>query len=148
MRRIRELLRLKFEFNLGNRKIANSCSMAHSTVGHDCECGGTPHNTRIEEGPYSVSCPLCRSSTPDYREVIYAQRMWNNWCWKLKYCVPDDAIAYNNDQKCYSLYFSISGGGSQKQQRQFVSSALRHWAWPWHFGQLSGSFASSISIDF
>ena len=33
MRKIRELLRLKFEFNLGNRKIAHSCKMAHSTVG-------------------------------------------------------------------------------------------------------------------
>ena len=33
MRKIRELLRLKFDFKLSNRKIANSCSMVHSTVG-------------------------------------------------------------------------------------------------------------------
>ena len=32
MRRIKEILRLKFEFNLNNRQIARSCNIPHSTV--------------------------------------------------------------------------------------------------------------------
>ena len=31
MRKIRELLRLKFDLKLSNRKIAHSCSMVHRT---------------------------------------------------------------------------------------------------------------------
>ena len=33
MRKVKEVLRLKFDANLSNRQIAQSCSMAHSTVG-------------------------------------------------------------------------------------------------------------------
>ena len=33
MRKVKEVLRLKFDIKLSNRRIAQSCSMAHSTVG-------------------------------------------------------------------------------------------------------------------
>ena len=33
MRKVKEVLRLKFDAQLSNRQIAQSCSMAHSTVG-------------------------------------------------------------------------------------------------------------------
>ena len=33
MRKVKEVLRLKFDVKLSNRRIAQSCSMAHSTVG-------------------------------------------------------------------------------------------------------------------
>ncbi|MCF8012197.1 MAG: hypothetical protein K9L56_13055 [Clostridiales bacterium] len=32
MRKIREILRLKWELGMGNRKVARSCSISHSTV--------------------------------------------------------------------------------------------------------------------
>ncbi|MBN2321954.1 MAG: sigma-70 region 4 domain-containing protein [Acidobacteria bacterium] len=34
MRRIKEILRLKFELHLDNRQIARSCNIPHSTVGN------------------------------------------------------------------------------------------------------------------
>jgi len=59
-----------------------------------CECGGSPQITQnLEENLYSVSCPQCSSSTPEYSNFRDAQRMWNNWCWRLGYCVPEDAMA-------------------------------------------------------
>jgi hypothetical protein len=60
-----------------------------------CECGGTPqitHNTE-DRDLYSVSCPQCNSSTPEYSYFKDAERMWNNWCFRLGYCVPEDATA-------------------------------------------------------
>jgi len=48
MRKIREVLRLKWECNLSNRAIARSCSISHSTVGE--------YIRRAEEA--GLSCPL------------------------------------------------------------------------------------------
>ena len=60
----------------------------------DCECGGTPQLVYdIEVDLYSVSCPQCNSATPKYSHFRDALRMWNNWCRRLRYCVPEEATA-------------------------------------------------------
>ena len=59
-----------------------------------CECGGTPQITHSPEKElYFVSCPKCKSSTPEYSYLNDALRMWNTWCWKLDYGLPKDATA-------------------------------------------------------
>ena len=62
---------------------------------NDCGCGGIPHITANIEGEnlFSVSCPVCGSSTPEYDNLRSAQLMWNTWCCKQGYRVPEDATA-------------------------------------------------------
>jgi hypothetical protein len=60
---------------------------------HVCECGGTPHISFNIEGKnlFTVSCPTCGTSTPEYDDLKAAQRIWNLWCWKMEYWDTEDA---------------------------------------------------------
>ena len=62
---------------------------------HDCSCGGTPHVTvSIDDvGQFTVSCPMCGSSTPGYDNLRSAQLIWNTWGCKQGYRIPEDVPA-------------------------------------------------------
>lgn len=61
----------------------------------DCGCGGIPHVTvNIEDkNLFTVSCPVCGSSTLGYDNLRNAQLIWNTWGCKQGYRHPEDATA-------------------------------------------------------
>ena len=61
----------------------------------DCGCGGTPHVTvnMEDKNLFIVSCPVCGSSTHGYDTLRNAQLIWNTWCCKQGYRIPEDATA-------------------------------------------------------
>ena len=59
-----------------------------------CECGGTPELVHdLENNLYSVECPQCNSTTPQYSYIDDSQQMWNTWCFKAGYCTPEHDTA-------------------------------------------------------
>ena len=61
----------------------------------DCGCGGSPHVTvhMEDKNLFIVSCPVCGSSTHGYDTLRNAQLIWNTWCSKQGYRIPEDATA-------------------------------------------------------
>lgn len=60
----------------------------------DCECGGSPYVTfDIEdENLFTISCPICGTSTPEYKDLNKAQIVWNTLCWKMVYWDTEDTM--------------------------------------------------------
>ncbi len=53
----------------------------HNMKLQDCDCGGIPHVTVNTEDKklFTVSCPVCGSSTRGYDHFHNAQLIWNTW---------------------------------------------------------------------
>jgi len=48
---------------------------------HDCGCGGVPQVTYTidQQNEFSVSCPICGSSTPVFNNLKDAVATWNSY---------------------------------------------------------------------
>jgi hypothetical protein len=55
---------------------------------HDCGCGGIPQVTYTidQQKEFSVSCPICGSSTPVSNNLKAAVTTWNSYYWAIEYC--------------------------------------------------------------
>jgi hypothetical protein len=80
MRKIKEILRLKFELGLGNRQIARSCSINHSTVA-DYLRRAVAANLNLRMDGWSAPLQiitLCRTRKREGRMAVFSL-WWRRW---------------------------------------------------------------------